>query len=49
MPSLSGDDCVASKHETVDRLASVVVTVVPLVLLGLAIFLAWGGALAARS
>ena len=37
----SGDDCVAIKRETVDRLANVVLTVVPLALLGLAIFVAW--------
>jgi stearoyl-CoA desaturase (delta-9 desaturase) len=39
------DDCVAIEHETVDRLAHLVATVVPLALLGFAIFVAWGGAL----
>ena len=33
------------EHEAVDRLANAVVTVVPLALLGVAIWLAWGGAL----
>lgn len=33
------------EHATVDRVANVVVTVVPLALLGLAMWLAWGGAL----
>ena len=39
------DDVVAIEHETSDRLANVVVTVVPLALLGVAIWLAWGGTL----
>jgi stearoyl-CoA desaturase (delta-9 desaturase) len=41
----AGDDNVALEHESVDRLANVVVTVVPAVLLGVAIWLAWGGSL----
>src|SRR6476620_1334322 len=39
------DDCVAIQHETVDRLANLVVTLVPLALLGFAIYVAWGGTL----
>ncbi len=39
------DDGQAIEHETVDRVANVVVTVVPVALLGFAIWLAWGGAL----
>jgi stearoyl-CoA desaturase (Delta-9 desaturase) len=39
------DDTLALEHESVDRLANIVVTVVPVVLLGLAIWLAWGGTL----
>src|SRR5579859_8008255 len=42
--SASGDT-VAIEHESVDRLANTVVTVVPVALLGVAIWLAWGGAL----
>ena len=38
-------DSVAIEHEALDRLANLVVTVVPLALLGLAIFVAWGNAL----
>lgn len=38
-------DSIAIEHQTVDRLANLVVTVVPLALLGFAIFLAWGNAL----
>ena len=45
MSGQAGDDSVAIEHETLDRLASVVVTVVPLALLGVAILVAWGGAL----
>lgn len=41
----AGDDTLALEHESVDRLANVIVTVVPVVLLGLAIWLAWGGTL----
>ncbi len=33
------------KHETLDRLANAVVTIVPLALLGFAVWLAWGGTL----
>ena len=40
-----GADSLAIEHETVDRIANAVVTLVPLALLGLAIWLAWGGAL----
>ncbi len=40
-----GDDTVVIEHEAVDRLANIVVTVVPVALLGLAIWLAWGGTL----
>jgi len=39
------DDAVVIEHEAVDRLANIVVTIVPVVFLGLAIWLAWGGAL----
>jgi stearoyl-CoA desaturase (delta-9 desaturase) len=45
MTQQSGEDVVVIEHETLDRLANIVVTVVPLVLLGVAIWLAWGGAL----
>ena len=45
MSSAARDDCVAIEHQTVDRLANLVVTVVPFALLGLAIFLAWGSEL----
>jgi stearoyl-CoA desaturase (Delta-9 desaturase) len=38
-------DTPAIEHETVDRIANVVVTVVPVVLLGVAVCLAWGGTL----
>ena len=41
----AGEDTLALEHETVDRLANVVVTVVPVLLLGVAIWLAWGGTL----
>ena len=41
----AGGDAMALEHETVDRLANVVVTTVPAALLGVAIWLAWGGAL----
>ena len=40
-----GDDAQTIEHETVDRLANVVVTIVPVALLGFAIWRAWGGAL----
>ena len=42
--SLSGETTTI-EHETADRLANTVVTVVPVLLLGVAIWLAWGGAL----
>jgi stearoyl-CoA desaturase (Delta-9 desaturase) len=45
MSSQARDDCVAIQHETVDRLANLVVTLVPLALLGFAIYVAWGGTL----
>ncbi|HEV2975138.1 MAG TPA: acyl-CoA desaturase [Solirubrobacteraceae bacterium] len=46
MPAPSVDaDTVGIEHETVDRVANTVVTVVPIGLLGLAVWLAWGGAL----
>jgi stearoyl-CoA desaturase (Delta-9 desaturase) len=35
----------ADEHETLDRVANVVVMLVPLLLLGLAVWLAWGGVL----
>ncbi len=41
---VSGDTDVI-EHEAVDRLANIVVTVVPVALLGLVIWLAWGGTL----
>jgi stearoyl-CoA desaturase (delta-9 desaturase) len=45
MPPHTAEDSLAIRHETLDRLANVVVTVVPLALLGLAVFLAWGNSL----
>jgi stearoyl-CoA desaturase (Delta-9 desaturase) len=39
------DDRVVIEHETLDRFANAVVTIVPFALLGLAIWLAWGGTL----
>jgi hypothetical protein len=45
MPVQSPGDSLVIEHETLDRLANLVVTVVPLALLGLAIFLAWGDTL----
>jgi stearoyl-CoA desaturase (delta-9 desaturase) len=41
----AGDDTLAVEHDTVDRFANLVVVVVPVALLGLAIWLAWGGTL----
>jgi stearoyl-CoA desaturase (delta-9 desaturase) len=41
----SRDDAVAIEHETLTRLANLVVMVVPLLLLGVAVWSAWGGAL----
>jgi stearoyl-CoA desaturase (delta-9 desaturase) len=41
----TGEDMVVGEHETLDRIANVVVTVVPLGLLGWACWLAWGGTL----
>jgi stearoyl-CoA desaturase (delta-9 desaturase) len=40
-----GHDSVAIEHETVDRIANLVVTIAPLGLLGLAMWQMWGGAL----
>jgi stearoyl-CoA desaturase (Delta-9 desaturase) len=45
MPDRIGEDSIAIEHETIDRLASLLVTVVPLGLLGFAVFLAWGSSL----
>jgi stearoyl-CoA desaturase (Delta-9 desaturase) len=45
MPGPPRDDCVAIQHETVDRLANLVVTIVPLALFGFAIFMTWGDTL----
>jgi stearoyl-CoA desaturase (Delta-9 desaturase) len=45
MADRSAGDTVRLEHETVDRLANTVVTVVPVALLGVAIWLAWGGSL----
>ncbi|HUN79019.1 MAG TPA: acyl-CoA desaturase [Solirubrobacteraceae bacterium] len=45
MPPQAGADRIAIEHPTVDRVANLVVTIAPLPLLGLAIFLAWGNAL----
>jgi stearoyl-CoA desaturase (Delta-9 desaturase) len=45
MTQQSRDDVVVIEHETLDRVANIIVTVVPLVLLGVAIWLAWGGTL----
>jgi len=39
------DDVIAIEHETVGRVANTFVTVVPILLLGLGVWLAWGGAL----
>ena len=44
-PDGTRDDIVAIEHETFGRAANIVVTVVPVALLGVAIWLAWGGAL----
>ncbi len=41
----AGEDMVVGKHETIDRIANLVVTIVPLALLGWASWLAWGGTL----
>src|SRR5581483_7889477 len=41
----TGEDMVVGEHETLDRIANLVVTVVPLALLGWASWLAWGGIL----
>jgi stearoyl-CoA desaturase (Delta-9 desaturase) len=45
MPDRIGEDSIAIEHETIDRLANLLVTVVPLGLLGFAVFLAWGSSL----
>src|ERR1700676_4875184 len=39
------DGRVAIEHESIDRVANLVVTIVPVGLLGLAAWLAWGGTL----
>jgi stearoyl-CoA desaturase (Delta-9 desaturase) len=44
-PELGAPDTVAPESEMVDRIANVVVMVVPLALLGVAVWLAWGGVL----
>ena len=41
----TAEDTPAGEHETVDRIANLVVTILPLGLLGLAMWLMWGGAL----
>jgi stearoyl-CoA desaturase (delta-9 desaturase) len=45
MSAQSHNDAVAIEHEAVDRFANLVVTVVPLALLGFAIYVAWEGTL----
>ena len=40
-----GEDMVVGEHETLDRIANLTVTVLPLAFLGLASWLAWGGVL----
>ncbi len=45
MPHPQREDSIAIEHEGVDRLANLIVTIVPLVLLGFAVFLAWGNTL----
>src|SRR5580704_14548894 len=40
-----GEDMVVGEHETLDRIANLTVTVLPLALLGVASWLAWGGVL----
>ena len=45
VPQQTSDDVVVIEHETLDRLANIVVTVAPPALLGVAIWLAWGGTL----
>ncbi len=44
-PDVAIEEPQTIEHETVDRVANVVVMVVPLVLVGVAAWLAWGGAL----
>jgi stearoyl-CoA desaturase (delta-9 desaturase) len=39
------DDRLVIEHETIDRIANAFVTIAPIALLGLAVWLAWGGAL----
>lgn len=39
------DDRLVIEHETLDRIANAFVTIAPIALLGLAVWLAWGGAL----
>jgi stearoyl-CoA desaturase (delta-9 desaturase) len=45
MPQPQREDSIAIEHEGVDRLANLIVTIVPLALLGFAVFLAWGNTL----
>jgi stearoyl-CoA desaturase (delta-9 desaturase) len=45
MSQRSSDDVLVIEHETLDRVAHLVVTALPLALLGVAIWLAWGGTL----
>jgi stearoyl-CoA desaturase (delta-9 desaturase) len=45
MSQPSTDDVVIIEHETIDRVANIVIMGVPLALLGVAIWLAWGGTL----
>lgn len=45
MSQQSSDDVLVIEGETLDRLAHLFVTVAPLALLGIAIWLAWGGML----
>ncbi|HEY7890992.1 MAG TPA: acyl-CoA desaturase [Solirubrobacteraceae bacterium] len=44
-PAPPRDDVLAIEHETLDRTANAIVTIVPIALLGLAVWLAWGGTL----
>jgi len=45
MPHPQREDSIVIEHEGVDRLANLIVTIVPLALLGFAVFLAWGNTL----
>jgi hypothetical protein len=48
MSAQAHDDAVAIEHQTVDRFANLVVTLVPLALLRFATYVAWEGALHSR-